>query len=126
MTPLKSDRNEGGSGGVRRRRNWTKAAKGRVVMAMLAPGANVSEIARQHEVSRQHLYLWRKSALEGRLPLPALPAEQVVPSITVTKASANQRSRAVEIDVGEFTVRIPPGADSQLVMNIVSALKSLA
>jgi transposase len=126
MTRWQVDKSDGHNGGIRRRRNWTKAAKGRVVMAMLAPGANVSKIAREHEISRQHLYLWRKSALEGRLPLPALPAEQVVPSITVTKASANQRSRAVEIDVGEFTVRIPPGADSQLVMNIVSALKSLA
>jgi transposase len=126
MTQWQVDKNDAHIGAVRRRRNWSKAAKGRVVMAMLAPGANVSEIAREHEVSRQHLYLWRRSALEGKLPLHALPPEQEAAPIEVMKHSARQGCSVVEITVGEFTVRVHPGADAELVMNIVGALKSLA
>src|SRR5436190_15914655 len=42
--------------GVGRRRRWSNADKGRIVAESFAPGAVVSEVARRHEISPQHLF----------------------------------------------------------------------
>jgi transposase len=126
-----SDRQGFRGGPVRRRRNWTKEAKGHVVASMLAPGANVSEIARQHEVPRQHLYLWRRAALAGELPLPARLHNVVQTPIDV-KRSPRSHSRpaastyAVEIEVSGFLVRVQPDVDVGLLADIVKVLKTSA
>ena len=57
--------------GVGRRRRWSNADKGRIVAESFAPGAVVSEVARRHEISPQHLFAWRKAARRGQLALPA-------------------------------------------------------
>jgi transposase len=56
--------------GVGRRRRWTDEAKGRIVAESYAPGAVVSEVARRHDISPQHLFVWRKAARAGLLSLP--------------------------------------------------------
>ena len=48
--------------GVGRRRRWSEEDKRRIVAESYAPGAVVSEIARRHEISPQHLFAWRKAA----------------------------------------------------------------
>jgi transposase len=105
----------------RARRNWTREAKGRLVAAMLTPGANVSEIARKNEIGRQHLYLWRREALAGRLPLPA-PFNGHVPAERVKTPRHTKSPAAVEIEVPGFTVRVYPEADSALVAKIIQLL----
>src|SRR4030095_8488156 len=57
--------------GVGRRRRWRDEDKGRIVAESYAPGAVVSEIARRHEISPQHLFAWRKAARNGQLALAA-------------------------------------------------------
>jgi hypothetical protein len=39
----------------------------------------VSEVARRHEISPQHLFAWRKAARRGQLALPADEAGVFVP-----------------------------------------------
>jgi transposase-like protein len=63
-----------GGGGVTR----TKG-KGRIVAESFVPGAVVSEVARRHEISPQHLFAWRKAAGHGQLALPADEAALFVP-----------------------------------------------
>ena len=41
--------------GSGRRRRWTAEAKGRIVALTLAPGVKVSDVAREHDLSPQHL-----------------------------------------------------------------------
>jgi transposase len=43
----------------------------RKVRESFEPGATVSEVARRHRMSPQHLTLWRRAAREGRLTLTA-------------------------------------------------------
>jgi transposase len=65
--------------GVGRRRRWSDAEKGRIVAESFAAGAVVSEVARRHEISPQHLFAWRKAARAGQLTLPADGAAMFVP-----------------------------------------------
>src|ERR1700730_18128235 len=70
--------------GVGRRRRWSDEAKGRIVAASFAAGAVVSEVARRHDISPQHLFAWRKAARAGLLVLPAANSPIFVPVITGT------------------------------------------
>ena len=117
----------GGRARQRARRNWTIEAKGRLVAAMLAPGANVSEIARKNEISRQHLYLWRRAALKGTLPLPTMGNGRDPATVDVVRAPSRAKSRspapAVEIEVAGFLLRVYPDTDPDFLANLVHALK---
>ena len=68
--------------GAGRRRRWSDEAKGRIVAESYAPGAVVSEVARRHDISAQHLFAWRKAARTGFLSLPADEAPRFVPVVT--------------------------------------------
>lgn len=61
--------------GVGRKRRWSDEEKGRIVVEAVAPGAVVSEVARRHDMSPQHLFGWIKAAKEGKLALPTEPVE---------------------------------------------------
>src|SRR6516162_7824772 len=68
--------------GVGRRRRWSNEAKGRIVAESYAPGAVVAEVARRHDISPQHLFVWRKAARAGALSLSADTAPLFVPVVT--------------------------------------------
>jgi transposase len=46
--------------GVERRRRWSDAEKLRIVMEAAADGARVADVARRHDITRQHIYQWRR------------------------------------------------------------------
>src|SRR3977135_3248714 len=71
--------------GVGRRRRWSVETKGRIVAESYAPGAVVSEVARRHDMSPQHLFAWRKAARACRLTLPAEEAPMFVPVVTTIR-----------------------------------------
>src|SRR2546428_8749694 len=71
--------------GVGRRRRWRAEDKGRIVAESYAPGAVVSEVARRHDITPQHLFAWRKAARAGRLTLPAEQAPMLVPVVTTIR-----------------------------------------
>src|ERR1700741_4773982 len=52
------------------RRRWSDDVKAQIVAESYAPGAVVSEVARRHEISPQHLAAWRKAARHGLLKPP--------------------------------------------------------
>jgi transposase-like protein len=51
--------------GPERRRRWTSAEKARIVEESLAPEANVTEVARRHDVHPNLLHAWRRQARTG-------------------------------------------------------------
>src|SRR6202521_2261040 len=103
--------------GAGRRRRWSDEAKGRIVAESYSPGAVVSEVARRHDISPQHLFAWRKVARAGLLSLPADDAPMFVPVVAelrhdgrMATASA-QGATAIAIEIGGVVVRATPGVD---------------
>lgn len=54
---------------LRVRRRWGGEVKGRIVAESFVPGAVVSDVARRHGLSPQHLSTWRKAVRDGLLTL---------------------------------------------------------
>jgi len=77
--------------GAGRRRRWSDEVKGRMEAESYAPGAVVSEVARRHGVSPQHLFVRRKVARAGVLSLPADEAPLFVPVVTELRSAGPRR-----------------------------------
>src|SRR5262245_37564642 len=111
--------------GVGRRRRWSEEDKGRIVAASYAPGASVSEVARLHELTPQHLFAWRKAARQGRLALPAEAAPLFVPVVTATGVDAPARpavAGAIAIEIAGMVVRAEPGVDVRFLADVLRAV----
>jgi transposase len=117
-----------GAGG---RRRWSADEKSRAVEASLEPGVVVSVVARQHGVTPQQLFTWRR---EARLKAQSAPAAEAFVPVVVERPAAgggssgeaaNQPSRPhlIELDVEGSSVFIWPGAESGMVKAIIGALK---
>jgi transposase len=52
---------------VERRRRWPAEEKARIVQETYAPGMSVSQVARQHGISPNQLFTWRRLYAEGAL-----------------------------------------------------------
>ena len=75
--------------GVERRRRWSDAEKRSILAEVGVNGARVADVARRHDLTRQHIYQWRaefrrrgESLTEetGFLPVEMTP-ENSVPSV---------------------------------------------
>ena len=113
--------------GVGRRRRWSEEEKGRIVAASLAPGAVVSEVARQHDLVPQHLFAWRKAAREGRLVLPAEESRLFVPILVERQervGSARPGATSITIEIGGAVVRAERGIDAGFLAEVLRAVKA--
>jgi transposase len=93
-----------------RRRRWSTDDKTRIVLKSLAPGANVSEVARRHGLSPQQLFGWRRearalmgtSAEAGAVPpVPAAPGR-------VRRTRGETRTAASEPVFAPVVVAVSP------------------
>ena len=113
--------------GVGRRRRWTEEAKGRIVAESYAPGAVVSEVARLHGISPQHLFGWRHAARAGRLALPADEGPIFVPVVASEReaiSTTGDRSPTVVIEIAGAVVRAEPGVDPVWLRDVLRAVKA--
>ena len=115
--------------GVGHRRRWSVEAKGRIVAESYAPGAIVSEVARRHDMSPQHLFGWRKAARAGVLTLPADEVPMFVPVVRATDgsgvaATAGKGSGAITIEIAGVVVRAERGVDLGWLRDVVRAVKA--
>jgi transposase len=114
--------------GAGRRRRWSVEAKGRIVAESYAPGAVVSEVARRHDMSPQHLFGWRKAARAGLLTLPADEVPMFVPVVREARddgvAAAANRSGAISIEIAGAVVRAERGVDLGWLRDVVRAVKA--
>ena len=109
---------------------WSDEAKGRIVAESYAPGAVVSEVARRHGISPQHLFAWRKAARAGGLSLPADAAPLLVPVVTELRpagAAAEAVTRTpttISIEIGGAVVRAAAGVDPAWLRDVMRAVKA--
>jgi transposase len=122
--------------GIGQKRRWSEEEKGRIVAEAVAPGAVVSDVARRHEITPQHLFRWIRAAKNGAFALPAesvAPGSSPVPAFVpvvvepaVKPASGRRRPAAIEIAFGAVTVRVPGGADARTIEAVLRAVKRVA
>jgi transposase len=112
--------------GPERRRRWSEDEKARIIEESLRPGAQVTDIARRHGVSRALLYSWRRAArcepatrVEPRTPdfvpvllsAPQEPQGMTAPIETAAPDRVSRRtSKRRTDDGGEIEVVLPGGA----------------
>ncbi|MPR13424.1 IS66-like element accessory protein TnpA [Microvirga tunisiensis] len=53
--------------GMERRRRWSTEEKLQVLSEVGVEGATVADVARRHDVTRQHLYQWRRQMRDKRM-----------------------------------------------------------
>src|ERR1700722_2506647 len=123
--------------GTGRRRQFTEDFKARVVEETLVPGAVVSDVARQHGLTPQQVFTWRRQA---RQPLANTEskAPQFVPAIVETalppaalrgrqRKRTGQASRScgsIEVEIDGLTIRIGRGAEAKTVAAVLRASKA--
>ncbi len=116
--------------GVGRRRRWSDAVKGRIVAESFAAGAVISEVARRHDISPQHLFAWRKAARAGLLSLPAEDAPLFVPVVTepcrngATTPAIPDRAGVITIEIGGAVVRAVRGVDPGWLRDVLRVVKA--
>ena len=118
--------------GSRRRRSWTSAEKARIVAESAEPNANISDVARRNGVARGLLTVWRRQTRKalktpGHASLFAAVRlrcdEERRDTAAIVEEAASVASCAIEISVGEATIRVPMGADGATVDAVISALR---
>ena len=81
--------------GQERRRRWSIPEKDRILAEADEVGAVVAEVARRHDVTRQHIYQWRRE-LRRRVNSPAdLPVFMAVEVLEETEASPIPATSAI-------------------------------
>jgi transposase len=110
------------------RRSWAAEAKARIIAESMVAGVNVAEVARRNDMLPQHLYAWRRAAMErieahGQSAfVPAVideghlsPAGQDVPALS--------GGSEIGIDVCGVTLRIPDGVSADHIRRVMLAVR---
>ena len=103
--------------GIERRRRWSEEQKRQIVEAAFAPGANVSEVARQADLHNGIIYKWRRE-------LQLAPGGFAKVAVIEGAAEAVERcSPAIEVALGNgIHIRIPSAVPADLAASVVKAL----
>lgn len=102
----------------RSHRRWSQEAKARLIEASLAPGANVSAIAREAGIAPSQLFGWRRKALKGGAVNRCQDEGRL--GFVEIAAIAGQ----VEIEVSGVIIRASADIGQGQLMSIIRAAKS--
>lgn len=101
-------------------RSWSVEERARIVSEALAPGANVSAIARSNGVDPSQLFAWRRKAMAagGVAPVKSGTSE---PLKFVRFEAA--RSDMIEIVVGDAVVRAGGDVEPDRLVEVIRAVR---
>jgi transposase len=110
------------------RRQWSEAAKRRIVAETLEPGASVSVVARRHDVNANLVFTWRRQYREGLLREAAgatamIPVQVASATCAAPPASAPARPGVVEIELpGGIKLRVRGRVEAEALREILAVL----
>lgn len=108
--------------GSGRRRSWSAEDKARIVAESMAPGANVSAVARRYGLTSAQIFRWRRAlALANPAPPPAL---SFAPVVLEQEKAAVAASDVIEIELKGAKLRVPAGTRPGTIVALVKALRS--
>jgi transposase len=126
------------------RRRWTREAKARIIGESMVPGANVAEVARRNDMQPQHLYLWRRTALDHMgsrmaeerqdypefvparvevVPMIATPAAPAISDAPDLRSVGDVCSAQISVELAGMTVRIPERASAEHIAHVLRAVR---
>jgi transposase len=93
----------------------------------MRPGANVSAVARAHDVSLQQVFAWRRKAiLSGAITL--LPERPLAEAQSFAKLEVapgdDDRGDGLEIVIGDATIRVSSGVTPSLLVEAIRAVRA--
>ncbi len=106
---------------ARTRRTWSLAAKEMIVSEAIAPGANVSAVARGHGVSVQQVFRWRREAQKAAAADSSVSFVELAPAQKVEPAP--DQTDACEIAVAGVILRIGPCVPTKRVVELIRAAR---
>ena len=107
--------------GPERRRRWSEADRRRILTAVFAPGASVTDVSRQYDVSTGLIYKWRALALAARGGTMFSP---VVLADEPARLSARAENPAILVELaGGARVSINGATSAALVTATLRALR---
>lgn len=111
---------------------WTAAAKARIVATVLKGGVPAAQVARSHGLAASQVYNWIAATRAGRLATAAKGAGVAKPSGTAMSfarvvtpvalahsPSPHTTSSGIVIELGRAVIRVHPGADLQLLREVL-------
>lgn len=111
----------------RRNRSWPEALKREIVAASLAPGASVSVVARRYDVNANQVFSWRRRFRDVPTAAAVKAASRLVPVMVTPEPGAVARQPAavetIEIDVGDYRVRVGSAVDAQALRRVLDVLE---
>jgi transposase len=110
-----------GAGG---RRCWSADEKAQILEEATAPGVVVSDVARRHGMSPQHLFTWLRQAKRKASASPLAFTPVVVAPDVPQPTPATCREAVIEVAVAGAVIRVPSGADGATLALVLHALKS--
>ncbi|CAK0760952.1 transposase [Azospirillaceae bacterium] len=111
--------------GVGRRRRWTSEEKARIVSETLAPGINVSEIARGYGLYASQLFSWRRQfRTEEKRDDQTQSFAPVVVFDDLRSETAN-KAGTIEVAIGDVVVRVGGQVDVVNLRHVLDAVRRL-
>ncbi len=104
---------------ARTRRTWSRAAKEIIVAEAIAPGANVSAVARAHGASVQQVFRWRREAQKATRTEASVAFVELAPQQKVEPAPV--QTDACEIAVVGVILRMGPCVPTKRVVELIRA-----
>ena len=109
--------------GVERRRFWPDEMKLSILREVGLGGATVTDVARRYDVTRQHIYQWRRQLKDKRLwPEPEGMAFLALdtPDLHLTSKPEPATDAPAEIGfVNGRTLRCPPGMSEAEIIQLI-------
>lgn len=91
----------------------------------LAPGANVSAVARAHGVSPQQVFAWRRKAIRsGEIVVLTRGSEAGTQSFAPVEVAREDGASGLEIIIGDATIRVGSDIAPALLTEAIRAVRA--